>query len=408
MSSTANKGKYILDESIEEADDGGSPSDFDSEVLAAMSWVKPSFPKGRIDWAGEILAQETYSTETWLEDYVEAINIVNNWRAVHSYPLQAMKMTLKSRAKHVCPTTVVAQRLKRLSSIELKLTLSKNAGHHPQLSQMQDIGGCRAIMESVSQVFRVKLAFLEASRKSPHRGPQCSKIYDYIANPKSTGYRSVHLVYRFRSDSPEHSCYNGQRIEIQLRSRLQHSWATAVETYSTFSGEALKSNVGSEQWKRFFALASSVIAIREKQPTVAGTPRNEQELLQELRALYVELNVHKVLSGWATATKYTEKGQEMIALKDEDKAALKNAALYLLVLDPETFQTTIHPYPKNAAMIADAQYALIERDHPKLQAVLVSVDSLSALRTAYPNYFLDTSVFLNTIAKAVNDENRSS
>ena len=58
--------------------------------------------------------------------YYEAVDIVNNWRASHSYPLQTIKMTLKRRAKRVCPTALVAQRLKRLASIKLKLNLSWN------------------------------------------------------------------------------------------------------------------------------------------------------------------------------------------------------------------------------------------------------------------------------------------
>jgi hypothetical protein len=106
-----------------------------------------------------------------------------------------------------------------------------------------------------------------------------------------------------------------------------------------------------------------------------------------------------------TVTKYTEEGQEMWKLKDDDKRALKEAALFLLVLNPETFVTNISPYPKSAVAAANARYAELEKN-PKLQAVLVSVDSLASLRTAYPNYFLDTGTFLNVISKAINEEKK--
>jgi ppGpp synthetase/RelA/SpoT-type nucleotidyltranferase len=122
-------------------------------------------------------------------------------RTVHSYPLQAMKMTLKRRAKSIDPTAIVSQRLKRFASIMLKLRLSKEEGHHPNLSQMQDIGGCRAVMDTVQQVRRLEKTFLDASRKNPQRGPEYSKTSDYLANPKANGYRGIHLVYKFRSDS---------------------------------------------------------------------------------------------------------------------------------------------------------------------------------------------------------------
>lgn len=362
-----------------------------------MAWAKPLYTKGRIDWAGEILAKENPFADgnIAIDEYFEAVDIVGNWRAIHSYPLQAMKMLLKRRAKRVCPTAIVAQRLKRLASIRLKLRLSKDAGNHPSLSQMQDIGGCRAIVDTVDQVRHVEALFSEALRKNPHRGSQHSKKFDYITNPKRNGYRGTHLVYRFRSDSPEHSCYNGQRVEIQLRSRMQHHWATAVETYSTFTGEAMKSNIGSEEWKRFFTLVSSTIAISERTSIVPGTAASMSEIVPELKVLYTKLNVNNVLAGWSAATKWT-KDEEV---KDKD---FQQAAVYLLVLNSEEFSVTVTPYKNDALANANAHYAKIEKEQPKLQAVLVSVDSVAALRTAYPNYFLDTSAFLKKVEQVLN------
>ncbi len=360
-----------------------------------MVWVKPQYTKGQIDRAGEILSRENPFAEGISEDeYFQAFDIVNHWRAVHAYPLQTMKMALKRRAKRVCPSAIVAQRLKRLVSIRLKLRLSRESGNHPSLSQMQDIGGCRAVLETVTQVRKVERLFEVASKKNPSRGPQFSKTFDYITKPKENGYRSLHLVYRFRSDSPKHLCYNGQRIEIQLRSRLQHYWATAVETYSTFSGEALKSNVGSEEWKRFFALVSSTIALTEDSLTVPGVPTTMKEIVPELRDLYVKLNVHNVLSGWSAATKWT---------KEETDKDIKKAELYLLVLDPEKFSVTIYPFKRRQLGEANAHYQSVEKDNPKLQAVLVSVDSITALRTAYPNFFLDTNAFIELVEKTISN-----
>jgi ppGpp synthetase/RelA/SpoT-type nucleotidyltranferase len=361
-----------------------------------MAWAKPQYGKGEIDRAGETLALSEASPLFVSEAEIDsATAIVNNWRAIHSYPLQTMKMTLKRRAKRICQTAIIAQRLKRLASIKLKLKLSKEAGKHPNLSQMQDIGGCRAVMETVSEVRKLEKLFADASKKNPHRGPQYYKTSDYIATPKNNGYRSVHLVYRFRTDSSKHSCYNGQRIEIQLRSRLQHYWATAVETYSTFSGEALKSNIGSDEWKRFFALVSSTIALTEKSPIVPETPPTKDAIVPELRALYTSLNVNNVLSGWAATTKFTAESTD-----DQIRAA----TMYLLVLDPGKFSTTLYPYTMENLGAAYAQYAKIEKEQPELQAVLVAVDSVAALRTAYPNYYLDTTAFLHVVNEAIGNK----
>jgi ppGpp synthetase/RelA/SpoT-type nucleotidyltranferase len=348
-----------------------------------MAWTKPQHTKGRVDWAGDVLSKESRSE---YDDYVSALEIVNNWRTVHSYPLQATKMTLKKRAKRICPSAIVAQRLKRLPSIALKLKLSREAGRHPQLSQMQDIGGCRAVLETVEQVRQLQKVFEEAAKKSPHRGPQHFRTSDYIEHPKANGYRSLHLVYKFRSDSPQHSCYNGQRIEIQLRSRWQHYWATAVETYSTFTGEALKSNIGSEEWTRFFALMASAIAIREGCAAVEHTPATLEGLRPELFDLYMRLNVHNVLAGWTAITRMTK--------QPEIPPQIAEAAMYLLKLDVENFQVDVTAYTSEELEDANDDYARIEKEQGNVQTVLVSVDSIAALRTAYPNYFLDTSAFL--------------
>ncbi len=52
-------------------------------------------------------------------------------------------------------------------------------------------------------------------------------------------------------------------IEVQLRTRLQHNWATAVETVGIFTGEALKSSQGNEDWQDFFRLVSTWFAHKE-------------------------------------------------------------------------------------------------------------------------------------------------
>ena len=60
--------------------------------------------------------------------------------------------------------------------------------------------------------------------------------------------------------------YNGKRIELQVRTRLQHSWATAVEAVGLFRGEELKNHKGSEEWLRLFKLLSAEFAEAERCP----------------------------------------------------------------------------------------------------------------------------------------------
>ncbi|HEX6770484.1 MAG TPA: hypothetical protein VF126_00565 [Acidobacteriaceae bacterium] len=162
-----------------------------------------------------------------------------------------------------------------------------------------------------------------------------------------------------------------------------------METYSTFAGEALKSNVGSPEWMRFFALVSSAIAIYENSPCVPSTASTIEDLRPELTTLYEKLNVWNVLSGYSAGAKLAT-----------DKE-MWNADVFLLVLDPDEFTVTVSGYSRDQLIEANEEYAKIEKESPQFQSVLVSADSLNALRLAYPNYFLDTAEFLRVVHAAL-------
>ena len=64
----------------------------------------------------------------------------------------------------------------------------------------------------------------------------------------------------------------------------------------------------------------------------------------------------------------------------------------------------VRVFSQDSMLIANVRYAELEkknRDSPELQTVLVSVDSIGALRTAYPNYYLDVSGFLEELRNVV-------
>ena len=54
--------------------------------------------------------------------------------------------------------------------------------------------------------------------------------------------------------------FNGLRVEVQIRSKLQHFWATAIETVDFFTRQAIKSSEGHPDWVDFFKLVSSAFA----------------------------------------------------------------------------------------------------------------------------------------------------
>ncbi len=256
-----------------------------------MPWVVRQYSKGVIDRAGNVLNSLPVGDPA----REEILTVINNWRSCHSYPLHAIRMTLLKRARKIDEKALIARRLKRLPSIAIKL----KDNPHMSLTQMQDIGGCRAILRNVSNVDHLVAIYEKSKSKNPHNRPILIERYDYIDHPKSDGYRSVHLIYKYQSKSPDKLSFNGQRIEIQIRSKLQHAWATAVETSQTFTGQALKTKIksASESWLRFFALMGSAIAAREKRPNVPGTPDNKKERADELRAIAEQENIVDYLEG---------------------------------------------------------------------------------------------------------------
>jgi hypothetical protein len=107
------------------------------------------FSKSQVDKAGARLARP----KAWAEssDIENALEIINNFRSAHNLPLLIFRVDLAGRARKIDLTTTVAQRLKRLPAIEAKLRRISSM----RLTQMEDIGGCRAVVRTVGMVRRV-------------------------------------------------------------------------------------------------------------------------------------------------------------------------------------------------------------------------------------------------------------
>src|SRR5207302_10368579 len=158
-------------------------------------------------------------------------------------------------------------------------------------------------------------------------------------------------------------------IEIQLRTRLQHAWATAVETVGTFLQQSLKSSEGSEKWLRFFALTGSAFAMTEHTWPVPDTPRDANELTDAVRRLEIDLDVRKTLGAYGEALKIAEDTQ------------MAKAYYFLLSLTPSQEALSVFGYQKEQLERATDHYLQIEKTlAPGAQAVLVAVESLAALK----------------------------
>lgn len=73
-----------------------------------MAYEKPPCSFNQIDRAGKTFFNEKLS----IEERAGAIDAIWNWRTAHSYPLNALHMTLRNRTLKVEKTAFTAQRLK--------------------------------------------------------------------------------------------------------------------------------------------------------------------------------------------------------------------------------------------------------------------------------------------------------
>ena len=345
--------------------------------MTPTEWAAPSYPRGAVNRAGRLLAQNGIAADPLVIGH--ALDVVNDWRSSHSFPLNTLQMALRQRSASICRQPIVAQRLKRTPSIIAKLRRFPKM----QLARMQDVGGARAVLTDVAEVDRLR----ELYRRGRARHALVTEK-DYIREPKPSGYRGIHLVYRYHSDRT--AKYNGLQIELQLRTRLQHAWATAVETVGTFLGQALKSSEGERNWLRFFELVGSVFALHEGIPAGPGTPADRAALVADARMAERRLQAKGRLVMF----------RHVLHVIGEDPA-MRQGAYFLLVIEPDESRLTVWSYRRRALAAGIQQYQEEEKRIAGTtgDAVLVAADSLSSLRRAFPNYFGDAQTFVQEMTR---------
>ncbi|MBI2630286.1 RelA/SpoT domain-containing protein [Candidatus Pacearchaeota archaeon] len=367
-----------------------------------MVWARLKYSKKEINWAGKMLT-ENHSSK---EDIEKAFEILENWRAVHAYPLHVFQITLKRKASKFDREALISQRLKRAPAIIYKLTRIYHGRSRAsmKLFQMQDIGGCRAVMKDLASARKLYVdGYLRGDLK--HRLINKKNYVDVknekerIDGPKSDGYRGFHLVYAYKTPRGMKR-YNNLLTEIQIRTKLQHLWATAVETAGFFTRQAIKSNEAEQPWLDFFRLMSSVFAQMENCPSVPNTPEDERELYLKIKEKEKELNFIEKMTNWAKVIPHIDR-----QIKTKGKGQAK---FFLLELDILRKTTRITTFTEKEEKTAIEKYSELEKSYPvgkDYDIVLVGAENTTDLEKAYPSYFLDTEEFLKHLKEIVSKYN---
>ena len=336
------------------------------------NFARPRYTRSRVNAAGRRFRHGTPTFDDRL--------VLENWRLSHAYVLNTFQMNLRNRARGM--DAKVVQRHKRRATIFDKLHREPNMA----LSNMHDIAGCRVIFSSIDDLD----AFREGLHQSraQHEVQENQEQYNYLMQPKTTGYRGVHDVYRYKVSSDAGSAWNGLSVEVQYRTQVQHAWATAVEVADLTTESRIKFAEGAAVQTEFFRLASELLARgMEGMPSCCAHLTNEEVVDEFARLAHV--------SGlWASLS--------MLEAADATPSVRQHAILiYHLGADVEAWQRLeVRRFDTSTKALQELQ-ELETTLGDTADVVLVRADTEASLREAYSNYYSDVRAFLSYVKTSI-------
>ena len=235
---------------------------------------------------------------------------------------------------------------------------------------MQDIAGIRIIVEDMKQLRKIEREIL--GWENLH------KVSNYLdGGPKPSGYRGKHFIMK-----------DGDRlVEIQLRTQLQHLWATSVETVDIYRGSTMKTSGDNTYWHEFFYQTSSVFAFVEN--TVPGPRYNNLNIEDARNDLRKTIFVHNIYD--------TLEAIRLTNLVVENEK-IRQAYYIVINLDYAAKNCQVLDFKESEYDSAVSAYTRLERmSTGQNMVVLVAVNNIRNLQEIYPNYFMNLKDFSDII-----------
>lgn len=318
----------------------------------------------------------------------------DNFREAHNIIIKLFTIELKK--VNFSKQHLTASRNKRIETIISKLCRPEK----PKLDRIHDIAGTRIIFENIKSL-EDYIDILENTElvNFKEKINEDKNRYNYIKNPKSDGYRSIHKVFYYSSNIP-YSTLNEKRfnlenkkIELQLRTRLQHIWATTVEIYDIINKSNIKTGTHNKLETKeglFFKKCSLVFE---------GIESNDVEK--------IKININEIFRDKDLMEIYNRlKGIKNIKNIQLPKT-LGSDEVFILITDlnkgKTTFFTTdpIEKNDKQDTFLINASYRRLEEKNTKGEYILLllTLGDIKKLKNVYPNYFLNTNKFISILKK---------
>jgi len=342
-----------------------------------VPFVEPgNYTRGELDRAGERIRAGHPGPADLL--------LLDNWRASHLYVINTFQSTLRARRSRFPKgnDVTIAQRLKRRPTIIDKL------GREPgmSLSRMHDIAGCRLIFADVPTLEEFRRGVL--SSRARHELVGGADRYDYLRQPKPSGYRGIHDVYKYNVGSPAGVAWNGLRVEIQYRTSVHHAWATAVEISDIINASRLKFSDAQIGITRMFQICGEILARAFDEMTGCCPEISNKDLIQEFHHLEENLRTIQRLRELSSS---------------EFQSFARKAKLFILInftSGPKVGQIEALSFSDNSSALS--MYSKLEHERAEeADIVLVGASQQDAIKLAYTNYFSDASAFISFMDDAV-------
>lgn len=320
---------------------------------------------GQIDKLGNRLRENADPTQ-------EDLDFLQEYRKSYSAALPYIFEALRKSAIRIDNHAILTFRIKRINTIINKLRRfdNKDGNGDMRLSRMWDIAGCRCILSSSdnNKIFKLADSLIKKSDIVERRSAN-----DYVTEPKADGYRSYHM-YVMKEGS-------GKPIEVQIRNKEMHNWATLVEIFDILYGLGIKEGNKRNMQQDFLFLFSR---------------KNELSNAESIQLIKIENRLHIFRDMCQMFSKN-------YALVREQWAVRKRGDNYLVLEAGKGFKTSIDAFSSFAEAEDNYYKKYLQRRNTNLVLVYSKSSDFNDISFAYSNYILSVHSFFFDYKKIIEE-----